>query len=89
MQEFKPSFVYVALESQAPILPVYTNGKYGKKGGARVLIGEPIYLHELYDENKDEKDNLTYLTEYVRSYILKLGELADEEEKDKQIKANI
>lgn len=78
MQDFKPSFVYIALESKAPILPMYTNGKYGKKERARVVVGEKIYLHELYDESKSEKENITYLTEYVRDYIVKLGERACE-----------
>ena len=74
MQEFKPSFVYIALNSKSPILPVYTNGKYGKRGKAKVVVGEKIYLHELYDNNKSEKENVIYLTNYVRDYILKLGE---------------
>ena len=78
MQDFKPSFVYIALESKAPILPMYTNGKYGKKERARVVVGEKIYLHELYDESKSDKENITYLTEYVRDYIVKLGERACE-----------
>ena len=29
--EFKPSFVYMALEAHVPIIPVYTNGVYGKE----------------------------------------------------------
>lgn len=78
MQEFKPSFVYIALESKSPILPVYTNGKYGKKERAKVVVGEPIYLHELYDSNKSEKENITCLSEYVRNYISKLGESVNE-----------
>ena len=78
MLEFKPSFVYIALESGAPILPVYTNGKYGKKENAKVVIGEKIYLSDLYDKGKSEKENITYLTNYVREYVLKLGEVIDE-----------
>jgi 1-acyl-sn-glycerol-3-phosphate acyltransferase len=78
MLEFKSSFVYIALESGAPILPVFTNGSYGKKKRARAVIGEKIYLNELYDKSKSEEENIKYLTEYVRNYVLKLGESINE-----------
>ena len=57
MLEFKPSFVYMALEAGVPIIPVYTNGVYGKDkmkkhDRARVVIGKPINLREMYDESK-------------------------------------
>ena len=77
---FKPSFVYLALESKSPIIPVWTNGKYMKKERAKIVIGEKIYLHEMYDESKSEKENLDYLTNYVRDYISSLGERLNEKE---------
>jgi 1-acyl-sn-glycerol-3-phosphate acyltransferase len=48
MRDFKPSFVYIALESKAPIIPLYTDGKYGKKGPAHVVVGKEIYLDKMY-----------------------------------------
>lgn len=79
--EFKPSFVYIALNSNCPIIPCYTNGCYGKKGKrAEVVIGEKIYLRDLYDESKSEKENIEYLSKYVRDYIKKLGEKLNEKE---------
>ena len=80
MLDFKPSFVYLALETKAPIIPVWTNGKYMKKERAKVVIGEKIYLHEMYDNEKTEKENITYLCNYVKSYIRLLGEKLNEKE---------
>lgn len=81
---FKPSFVYIALESEAPIIPVYTNGQYGKKAHARVIIGEKIYLQDLYDPMKTEQENINYLSEYIKNYIVFLGEKLNEIEKNKK-----
>ena len=77
---FKPSFIYLALESGSPIIPVYTNGQYNTKKRTKVLIGEKIYLRELYDESKTEKENIDYLCNYVRNYIKELeGKLNEKE----------
>ena len=87
MLEFKPSFVYMALESGVPIVPVYTNGVYGKqkklKGDrARIIVGKPINLGDLYDDAKSEKENINFLCNYVREYIKNLGQLLDEKTKE-------
>jgi 1-acyl-sn-glycerol-3-phosphate acyltransferase len=78
--EFKPSFVYLALESGAPIIPLYTNGSYACKKRTKVVIGEAIYAQDLYDSNKTEKENIDYICNYVRSYIKDLGKMIDEKE---------
>lgn len=80
---FKPSFVYLALESNAPIIPVYTNGEYNTKKRTKVLIGEKIYLRELYDDSKSEKENIDYLCNYVRDYIERLEGIVNEETNQK------
>ncbi len=83
--EFKPSVVYLALESGAPIIPVYNTAQYlcGKR--SNVIIGEPIYLRELYDDTLSEKQNIAGLTQILRQKIL---ELKDElEQKRNQEKA--
>ena len=79
---FKPSFVYLALESDVPIIPVYTNGVYGKlkkknKSRAKVIIGEKIYPTELIDKNKTQKENIEFICNYVRDYIIRLGKELD------------
>ena len=45
-----------------------------------MVIGEKIYLRDLYDESKSEKENVEYLSKYVRDYIKKLGEKLNEKE---------
>lgn len=80
--DFKPSFVYLALESGAPIIPVYTNGSYAKKQRAKVVIGEKIYAQDLYDDKLSEKENIDSICNYVKSYINDLRKMIDEEEKN-------
>ena len=78
--EFKPSFIYVALESGAPIIPVYTNGEYNKKGKrARVVIGEAIDLREVLGNAEPTKENIEMLANLVREKIIALGETLNEE----------
>ena len=82
--EFKPSVVYLALESGAPIIPVYNDAKYfsGKRGD--VIIGEPIYLRQLYDEKLSDKENITNLTHVLRNKIMELkDELEQKRKKEK------
>ena len=70
---FKPSAVYIALESNAPIIPIYTNGKYFCKERARVIIGEPINVVDMYDEKLSEKENIERINEYLRDMVIQLG----------------
>ena len=74
MLEFKSSVVEIALETDAPIIPIYTNGSYGKKKRAKVIVGEEIYLSRLYDNNLTKKENIDNLTNYVRNTIVNLEE---------------
>ncbi|MCH5351727.1 MAG: 1-acyl-sn-glycerol-3-phosphate acyltransferase [Clostridiales bacterium] len=71
---FKPSVTYIALESEAPIIPVYTNGVYFSKKRAQVIIGKPIYVRDLWDSALDEKQNIENITEALRQKIIDLGE---------------
>lgn len=70
---FKPSAVYIALESNAPIIPVYTNGKYFTKERARVIVGEPIYVSDMYDSALSEKENIENINSFLRKIIIELG----------------
>ena len=80
--EFKPSYILPALESGVPIIPVYTNGTYGKlkkkrKDRARVIIGKKIYVNDLYDKDKSEKENIANINDYVKNKIANLKEQLD------------
>ena len=77
--DFKPSYVYLALHTGVPIIPVYTNGVYGKlkkqkKDRARLIIGKKFYINDLYDSNKSEKENIEFINDYIKNKIKSLGE---------------
>ena len=76
--EFKPSVVKIALESDAPIIPVYHTGKMAKKERNRIMIGTPIVVSDLFDENLSEQENLKNIASILREKVL---ELKDELEK--------
>ena len=78
--EFKPSYVYLALESGAPIIPVYNNAKPFGKERERVIIGKPILAEELYDQKLSEKENINNINVYVRSKIIELGKELERQE---------
>lgn len=76
--EFKPSYVCIALENNVPIIPVYTNGMYGKKRRenkerARIIIGKPINPILLLDKTKSEKENILNINKIVKQKIEELG----------------
>lgn len=77
--EFKPSVVYLALESGAPIIPVYTDGNYFNRKRNRVMIGKPINVFELYDSSLGEKENISAITAALRGKIIELREKLEEE----------
>ncbi len=77
---FQTSPFYIALESGAPIIPVYTNGCYFQKKRARVRIGTPIDARSLWHADEDEKTNLERITETVRQTVIELGKELEREQ---------
>lgn len=70
---FKPSVIYIALTSGAPIIPVYTNGKYFCKENLLTIVGTPFYARDYYDDNLSEEENIKNITEQLRNTVLELG----------------
>ena len=58
---FKPGILYVALQSGAPIIPIYTDGNYGFGKRAHVMIGTPIRLSELTQSNEPDREETARL----------------------------
>lgn len=83
---FKPSAAYIALLSGAPIVPVYTNGSYFRKERTRVLVGTPIDVRAMYDENLSESENLEKISEELRNKIIRLGHELDKQTNEKKKK---
>ena len=73
---FTPSVVHIALNSGAPIVPVYTDGNYGFGRRAHVVIGEEIRLCELCRDKNPDKDEVERLTRYLESKVFELKEEA-------------
>ena len=69
---FKPSIAYLALESDTPIIPVYTDGNYFNGPRNHIVVGSPIDVRQLYDESRSEKENIAAITEYLRGKIYEL-----------------
>ena len=70
---FKPSYVYLALETGAPIVPVYHNGCAFRSEKLRVVVGKPIDALAMYDSTLSEKENVKRINDYVRSKIIELS----------------
>ena len=82
--EFKTSAAYIALRSDAPVIPVVTNGSYFSKKRARVMIGEPINVRDLSDPGLGEKEDLKNVSAKLRERIIELEKkLYEEGEKGK------
>ena len=79
--EFKPSYIYMAMQSSAPLIPVYTDGGYFSKKRSDVIIGTPIYVSELYDGSLGERENIEAINACVRSRIIELGEELEQRRK--------
>ena len=83
---FTPSTAYLALLSGAPVIPVYTNGKYFQKQRARTIIGKPIYPQELYDDSLSEEENVENITKILRNKVIELENELQERTKENQEK---
>ena len=75
---FQPGVAMLALMSNAPIIPVYTSGRYFKKSRVKVIIGIPIYANDLIDNSLSDKDNIDIVCKTIRDKIIGLGKLLDE-----------
>ena len=70
---FKPGIVLVALRTDAPIIPMYTDGNYSITGRAHVIIGEPIYLSDYVNGDEATDEEIQRLTKILeeKNYELK------------------
>ena len=81
---FKPGIVYIALRTNAPIVPIYTDGCYGLFKRAKVIIGESISLHDYCKTENPSNEEIDQLTRLLKDKIDSLRE--ELERKDAQKK---
>lgn len=75
---YSDAVAYLAHESGAPVIPVYTNGVYFSfVKRARAIIGKPMNASEIWQEGQTEKANITALTAYFRNTVTALGKKLD------------
>ena len=71
---FTVSTAFIALHSEAPIIPVYTDGNYGLKKRASVVIGAPIRLQDYCEPNLTQQQQLAHLTSVLEEKVFVLKE---------------
>lgn len=74
---FTVSTAFIALHTDAPIIPVYTDGNYGITKRANMVIGAPIYLQEYCKEGLSEQEQLEYLTKLLEEKVFALKEVLE------------
>ena len=65
---------FIAIHSNAPIVPVYTDGNYGITKRVGVVIGAPIYIKELCIEGLGEQEQIAQLTKQLEEKVFALKE---------------
>ncbi|MCQ2398348.1 MAG: 1-acyl-sn-glycerol-3-phosphate acyltransferase [Sphaerochaetaceae bacterium] len=78
--EFTPSFVWLALHSGSPVIPVYSDGRIFTLKRNRIVIGKPIDAVSMYNDSLDEKTNIMNITRAIRNKVLELGETVEKKE---------
>ena len=78
---FTTSTAFIAIHSDAPIVPIYTDGNYGLFKRATVCIGEPFSLADYAKDGLNEGEQLTHLTKVLEEKVYALKSLITEKEK--------
>ena len=71
---FTTSTAFIAMHTSAPIVPVYTDGRYGLFKRAGVYVGEPFYLTDYAREGLDTEEQLIHLTQVLQQKVFSLEE---------------
>ena len=71
---FTVSTAFIAMHTDAPIVPVYTDGNYGISKRANLVIGAPIYLKDFCKEGLSEQEQLNQLTKLLEEKVFALKE---------------
>lgn len=74
---FTTSAAFIALNCDAPIVPVYTDGRYGIFKRASVCIGKPFYAEEYIQEGLNEQEQIKHLTEIIEGKVYELKKIME------------
>ncbi len=71
---FTVSTAFIAMHTDALIVPVYTDGNYGLFKRTNVVIGEPICLQDYCREGLGEQEQIAHLTKVLEEKVFALEE---------------
>lgn len=71
---FYPSYILIALKANAPIIPIYTDGRYGLFKRSSVIIGKPINLRDRCHNENPSAQEINALNDLVKDKIQELKE---------------
>ncbi len=71
---FTTSTAFIATHTDAPLVPVYTDGGYGLFRRARVAIGRPMTAEEWRLDGATETEQIEHLTRLLEERVYALGE---------------
>ena len=71
---FTVSTAFIASHTDAPIVPVFTDGQYGLFKRAGVMIGEPIDIRLWTNDSLPEDERLNDVTAKLQAHVYALGE---------------
>ncbi len=80
---FKPGTAYIAMHTNAPIIPVYTDGNYGLTKRVTVVIGKELYISDYIDETQTKDEQLKTLTELIEKRVMELEKYTRENKEEK------
>lgn len=77
--KFQESYILLALKSGKPIIPIYTDGRYGLFKRNHIMIGDKIFLRKYIDTTNPTKEELAYFNEIIVKKMRELGKRIDQE----------
>lgn len=75
---FTVSTAFIASHATAQIVPVFTDGNYGIKKSANVVVGEPFDLMQYKKEGLSEEEQLKHLTKVLEEKVYSLKSKLEE-----------
>lgn len=75
IDQFRPSAVYLALRTGAPIVPTYIESHHNSLKRTRVIVGKRIYLSDYCKEKNPSPEKVRELCEMLRKKVLELKRL--------------
>ena len=82
IQQFKLSYLLIAHQANAPIVPIISDGNYGVFKRVRVIIGEPIdisqFISDDYETHLPPREQLNAANDYIFNKVLQLREKLEE-----------